>query len=240
MSELNAPHFHDETAARKLIESLRWPNGPACAHCGETSRRYPTKREGRYRCGSPECRKDYTATTGTVMESSHIPLYKWLSAFYLVCSSKKGISANQLHRTLKITYKSAWFLCHRIREAMREAGLTPPLGGAGGIVEADEIYFGKPDVPYDSPARRGAPYLKRKGQSATRPIVSLVERGGRVRSFHPGVADKANVTKIVLDNIDRETRLMTDESRAFTPVSAKTSHRMKPSSILPKNTHAAT
>lgn len=220
MSNLSAPHFSNETEARKLIESLRWPNGPVCGHCGETVKRYATKREGRYRCGNPACRKDYTATTGTVMESSHIPLHKWLSAFYLVCSSKKGISAHQLHRTLGITYKSAWFLEHRIREAMREGGLVPPLGGNGGIVEADETYFGKQEAPTPSKHRRGRPYTKggKTGPSGKRAVVALVERGGRVRSFHPGVADGDTVANIVRDNIARETRLMTDESRLYKKV----------------------
>src|SRR5205085_4608924 len=115
-----------------------------CHHCKETERRYETKRQGRYRCGNPKCRKDYTVTTGTVMESSHVPLNKWLTAFYLAASSKKGFSAHQLHRTLKITYKSAWFLFHRVREAMRQHGLEP-LGGTGKIVEADETYMGRRD-----------------------------------------------------------------------------------------------
>lgn len=220
MSLLNAPHFTDETEARKMVESLRWPNGPVCGHCNETVKRYSTKREGRYRCGNPACRKDYSVTTGTVMESSHIPLHKWLSAFYLVCSSKKGISAHQLHRTLQITYKSAWFLEHRIREAMRDGGLVPPLGGNGGIVEADETYFGKQENPQPSVHRKGRPYTKggKTGPSGKRAVIALVERGGRVRSFHPGVADGANVAQIVRENIHRETRLMTDESRLYVRV----------------------
>ncbi len=226
MTHLNAPHFTTETEARKLIENLRWPNGPVCGHCGETVKRYATKREGRYRCGNPACRKDYSVTTGTVMESSHIQLHKWLSAFYLVCSSKKGISAHQLHRTLQITYKSAWFLEHRIREAMREGGLVPPLGGEGGVVEADETYFGKQENPQPSPARKGRPYIhKGGGPAGKRAVVALVERGGRVRSFHPGVADGVTVAGIVRDNIARETRLMTDESRLYIRVGKEfTSH----------------
>lgn len=147
MSTLDAAHFHNDEAARKLIESLRWPNGPVCNHCGETQRRYPTKREGRFRCGNPDCRKDFTATTGTVMESSKVALHKWLTAFYMMCSSKKGVSAHQIHRTLGVTYKTAWFMAHRIREAMREGGLVPPMGGEGGIVEADETYFGNVETP---------------------------------------------------------------------------------------------
>jgi transposase-like protein len=215
----NAPHFQNADEARKLIESIRWPNGPVCQHCGETERRYPTKREGRFRCANPDCRKDFSITTGTVMESSHIPLNKWMLGFYLMSASKKGMSAHQLHRSLGVTYKTAWFLCHRIREAMRAGGLVPPapLGGEGQIVEADETYFGKVVDPQPSPQRKGRPYIKRgkTGPAGKRPIVSLVERGGSVRSFHAPVADKVSVTKIVKENIARETRLFTDESRLY-------------------------
>ena len=115
MNTFTAPYFQDAEAARTAFEAIRWPNGPICGHCGEATRRYATKRPGRYRCGNPACRKDYTVTTGTVMESSHIPLNKWMMGYYLVASSKKGVSAHQLHRSLGITYKSAWFMEHRIR-----------------------------------------------------------------------------------------------------------------------------
>ena len=148
---------------------------------------YKTLTRAVYRCGEKECRKDFTVTVGTVMERSKIALHKWLQAFHLMCSSKKGISAHQLHRTLDITYEAAWFMAHRIREAMRDGGLAP-LGGNGGIVEADETYFG--DVPeamrVKSKQRGDRPYTKRGkgGPGGKRAIVSLVERGGRVRSFH--------------------------------------------------------
>jgi transposase-like protein len=210
------PHFTDAEAARKLIEDELWPSGPVCPHCHETDRRYETKREGRYRCGNSKCRKDYTVTTGTVMESSHVPLNKWLLAFHLAASSKKGFSAHQLHRTLKITYKSAWFLFHRVREAMRTGGFEP-MGGTGKIVEADETYYG----PVANPRTRnmqGKPYKKTsggQGPANKRIIVSLVERGGRVRSFHVPYAMKANVAHIVRSNIDHETRLMTDEAHHY-------------------------
>ncbi len=131
--KFDAPHFQSETEARKYVEALRWPNGVrVCGKCGTVGGDYPTKREGRYRCGQKECRKDFTVMTGTVMESSHIKLNVWLMAFYLMASSKKGMSAHQLHRSLDITYKSAWFLAHRIRLAMTNGGLlAPPIGGAG-------------------------------------------------------------------------------------------------------------
>lgn len=123
MNAFTAAHFQNEAAARAMIEGVRWPDGLVCGHCGETKRRYNTKRVGRYRCGNPACRKDFTVTTGTVMERSHIPLNKWLVAFYLLNSSNKGFSAHQLHRALGVTYKSAWFMAHRVREAVRAGGL---------------------------------------------------------------------------------------------------------------------
>ncbi|HEX6956630.1 MAG TPA: IS1595 family transposase [Ferrovibrio sp.] len=227
MTKITDPMFTDETAARAVVEGIRWPNGPVCGHCGETERRYATKREGRYRCGNPACRKDFTVTTGTVMESSHIKLNKWLLGFYLVSSSKKGMSAHQLHRMLGVTYKTAWFMHHRIREAMRAGGLDlPPLGGNGKIVEADETYFGEVENPKPRDPRKG-PYTKggKSGPSNKRAIISLVERGGSVRSFHVPRADLHTVTKIVNENIDRETRLMTDESRLYiTPGKSFASH----------------
>ena len=141
-----------------MIEGIRWPNGPVCGKCGEATRRYATKKEGRWRCGNPECRKDFTVTTGTVMESTHIGLHKWLLAFYLLSSSKKGMSSHQLMRSLDITYKSAWFPSHRVREAMADIGLVLPMGGPEGIVAADETYHGKKETP-QTPSR----YRKGRG-----------------------------------------------------------------------------
>ena len=120
-----APHFQNRENARDWLEAQRWPEGPICSHCGTFNHAYKTKRAGWYRCAEKECRKDFTVTTGTLMERSHIALNKWLMAFYLMCSSKKGVSAHQLHRALGLDYKSAWFLAHRIREAMRDGGMGP-------------------------------------------------------------------------------------------------------------------
>jgi transposase-like protein len=224
MSILTADHFQNTDAARAFIEGIRWPEGPVCAHCGTIGRAYAvTGRKGLYRCAEPECRKDFTVTVGTVMERSRIPLHKWLAAFHMMTSSKKGVSAHQIHRTLGITYQSAWFLAHRIREAMRDGGLTP-LGGGGGIVEADETYFGNvPESKRPTKTTSGRPFTKRgkTGPSGKRAIVSLVERGGRVRSFHPAVADGESVAAIVRENIQRETRLHTDESRLYVKVGAE-------------------
>lgn len=208
--------YADENTAREALEAIRWPNGPFCHHCGSV-KFYATKKLGRYRCAERECRKDFTVTTGTVMERSHIPLRKWVEGFAIMCESKKGVSSLQLQRHLKISYKAAWFMSHRIREAMREGGMTPPpmFGGGGKIVEADETYYGKPETPYVSPERKGRPFIKRKKNRNSRQVLSLVERGGRVRSFHVASADKYAVRTIVTENIDRESRLHTDESNLY-------------------------
>src|SRR6266478_7773828 len=136
------PHFHDEEAARQWFEAARWPNGPICPKCG-SEKHYATKKLGRYRCAASICRKDFTVMTGTVMERSHAKLTQWAAAFHLGASSKKGFSAHQLHRELGCEYNTAWFLHHRVMEAMRRGGLDlPPMGGEGKVVEADETYFG--------------------------------------------------------------------------------------------------
>lgn len=216
MDVLSAKHFSNNDAARAFLEGVLWPSGPVCPHCGTIGRAYATKRPGVYRCSEKECRKDFTVTMKTVMERSHIALHKWLQGFYLMSASKKGVSAHQLHRSLKITYKAAWFMAHRIREAMRAGGLVP-LGGNGSIVEADETYFGPVETP--QPRSRGRiPKPTKRGKSGPadkRAIVSLVEHGGRVRSFHPAVADGKTVAEIVRENIARGTRLHTDESRLY-------------------------
>jgi transposase-like protein len=200
-----APHFQDHDEARKYLEALRWTGEPVCAHCGTIGGHYATKKAGVWRCHSKQCRKDFSVTTKTVMESSHIKLHIWLQAFALMTASKKGMSAHQLHRSLKVTYKSAWFLAHRIREAMRTGGLMPPMGGPGEIVEADETYYGKTQEPRTSKQRLGRPYKKgSRGPRDKRPVLALVERGGRVRSFHVPVANAENVAQIVRDNVHRE------------------------------------
>jgi transposase-like protein len=212
-----APHFRDDAAARKLIEGIRWPDGPVCPYCGTFNHAYPLKKAGWYRCGSKECRKDFTVTIGTVMERSHIPLHKWMIGFYLMNASKKGVSAHQLHRTLGIKYQSAWFMCHRIREAMRAGGLTP-LGGAGKVVEADETYFGDiPEAKRPTKNTKGQPFSKhrRSAWGRKRTVIALVERGGSVRSFHVDGAYAERVIQIVRDNISDESRLHTDESKLY-------------------------
>jgi transposase-like protein len=216
VSTLSDPRFSNETAARAWFEAARWPHGPGCPHCGSL-KHYQTKKEGRYRCGEKECRKDYTVTTKSVMGSSHAPLTHWAQAFYLMNSSKKGFSALQLQRALGCQYKTAWFMHHRVMEAMRQGGLDrPPMGGGGQIVEADETYFGNVKIPRPRradlpPAVKGG----RVGPAGKRAIVTLVERRGLVRSFHVSRADKATVSKIVRENIHHESRLHTDESPLY-------------------------
>jgi len=212
MDTFSAPHFRNDEAARKSLEAILWPSGPVCAHCGVIDHAYATKRPGVFRCAEKECRKDFTVTMGTVMERSHIALHKWLQAFHLMCSSKKGISAHQLHRTLDIGYEAAWFMAHRIRECMRSGGLGP-LGGEGKVVEADETYFGKPEQPHVSKQREGRRYKNKVRNS--RAVVALVERGGNARSFHIPVADQVSVQKILRENIARESILHTDESNLY-------------------------
>lgn len=223
MSQFNAPHFQTPEAARAYLEALRWGGERVCPHCGTVNNSFATKKAGVYRCSAKECRKDFSVTTKSVMESSHIKLHVWLQAFYLMASSKKGVSSHQLHRALGVTYKTAWFLSHRIREAMRNGGIVSPMGGEGSIVEADETYFGP--IAKDKVRKTttsGRPFTKsgRTGPSNKRAIVSLVERGGSVRSFHVAVADASTVAVIVNENIHRETRLHTDESRLYTKVGA--------------------
>ncbi len=213
-------HFHDEEAARKWFEAARWPDGPICPNCGSL-KHYATKKLGRYRCGEKECRKDFTVQTGSVMERSHAPLTSWAVAFQMAASSKKGFSAHQLHRQLGCQYNTAWFLHHRVMEAMRRGGLMPPLGQGGGIVEADETYFGNvPESKRRTKTTSGRPFTKsgKSGPSGKRAIVALVERGGDVRAFHVAVADGSTVAAIVNQNVSKEARLMTDESRLYTKV----------------------
>jgi transposase-like protein len=216
-SVLSAKHFHDEQAAYDWVEARLWPNGPTCPHCGGFMRigklNGKSTRIGVYKCY--QCRKPFSVKVGTVFEDSHIPMHIWLQAMALLSSSKKGFSSNQLHRILGVSLKAAWFLSHRIREAMRDGNLGP-LGGAGKIVEADETYYGRAKEKHLL-HKRSTPYTKGgwKDKGAARAIVSLVERGGIVRAFHVENADKATVNKIVTDNIARESRLHTDESRLY-------------------------
>src|SRR5580658_7976407 len=207
MAALNAPYFHDDDKARLHLESIRWPNGPVCPHCGSMTTPYVLKgkahRPGLLKCC--DCREQFSVTVGTVFERSKIPLSKWLTATYLLCSSKKGISSHQLHRTLGVTYKTAWFMTHRIREAMRDTA-TDMLGGEGtsGIVEADETYFGKTE------GMGKGPHLSKKQK-----VVALVERKGRVRAFHVPTVNVETLKPILQSQIAQSARLMTDSAGLY-------------------------
>ena len=221
---LTDPIFHDDGAARGWLERSRWGSVPACAHCGSERvmrMQGEAHRKGLFAC--KDCNKQFSVTVGTVMERSHIALSKWVLAFHLLSASKKGMSSLQLSRMLQIGYKSAWFMSHRIREAMTEAN-PGPLGGEGKIVEADEAYHGKRETPTPSPQRRGRPYLKRgKGGGADkRTIVALVERGGEVRVKQmQGRVTSANVRDVLVRNADRASRLHTDESKLYPSIGAE-------------------
>ncbi len=212
MSILSKKYFHDEAAAFAHLEALLWTDGPVCPHCGTVGQagrlegvrgKNGEVRLGLWKCYSKECRKQFTARVGTVFESSHIGLPKMLQAVYLMSASKKGCSAHQLHRTLEITYKSAWFLAHRIREAMRDGALAP-MGGKGGIVEVDETYIGKQEG-----------HAQEKGAAHKNIVLTLVERGGGARSFHITSFGLAEVVPIVRMNIRRESMLMSDEAGQY-------------------------
>lgn len=219
--DLTDPIFHDDEKAREWLEVARWPNGPNCPHCGSVE---VTRLEGKaHRAGLLQCRGcegQFSVTVRSVMERSHVPMPKWVLAFHLMASSKKGMSAHQLHRMLKVTYKTAWFMAHRIREAMKDE--TPsPLGGEGKIVEADEAYHGKVETPIPSAQRRGRPALKKDLSKQKRPIVALVERGGEVRAEHMPHVTADNIREALVRNADRKSRLHTDESNLYPKVGAE-------------------
>lgn len=203
-------HYQNDDAAREYLESVRWPNGPVCPHCGgtgNTTKLNLTRRVGVHQCN--DCRKQFTVTVGTVFERSHIPLHKWLQATYLLCSSKKGMSNHQMHRMLGVTYKTAWFMTHRLREAM-VGEFDGVLGGNGGTVEVDETYIG---------LREGlTPANKVRGGHHKNTVVSLVERGREVRSFHVEKANAETVIALMLENVDPSANIMTDESAIYGPV----------------------
>lgn len=209
---LNAPYFHDDAEARKYLESVRWPNGPVCPHCkstgehsaieGKGGEKGKKARPGLYMC--QDCRSQFTVTVGTVFERSKIPLSKWLLAAYLLCSSKKGISAHQLHRTLGVTYKTAWFLAHRIRHAMADTGSGGLMGSGGGVVEADETYIGR------KPGRK-----MKAGRGHKNTVFGLVERGGKIRTRHITGKEFAGIKRTMVQSIAKDANLMTDEARMY-------------------------
>jgi transposase-like protein len=229
MTALNAPHFHDGDKAREYLESVRWPNGPFCPHCGtlggepvqtkayvRKNGRVQPARAGLYKCQQKECYKQFSVTVGTVFERSHIPLSKWLAAAYLLCSSKKGMSAHQLHRTLGVTYKTAWFLAHRIRFAMADFGRTGKMGSGGGVVEADETYIGR------KPGRR-----KASGWGHKEVVFTLVERDGQARSFHISGKMFNGIKKALRENVSPDARLATDEARMYRTIAKQFAEHLR-------------
>jgi transposase-like protein len=203
-----APRYTNEAAAREHLERLRWPDGPFCPHCGsyEATRLEGKKhRKGLIQCN--DCREQYTVTVGTVFERSKVPLHKWLFVNHLLVSSKKGISAHQIHRMIGVTYKTAWFMCHRLRTAMAPGANVPPLGGSGAIVEADETFVG--GKAHNRAFRETAP---------KKIVVALVERGGHARSFHVANVTSKTLRPLVVTHIDRASHLVTDGFRSYTEV----------------------
>ncbi|WP_028969822.1 IS1595 family transposase [Sphingomonas sp. URHD0057] len=198
MDDILAPRFIDPVAARKHLEALRWPDGAECPHCGLINATAVTGgREGLYQCNS--CREQFTVTVGTVFERSKIALNKWLLCNHLLCAGKKGMSAHQIHRMLGVTYKTAWFMCHRIREAMKDDG--SPLGGPGKVVESDEAFVGG-----------SASKQKHRKVAPKKVVVALIERGGKARSFHIANVNAKTLRGALVTNVDRASDLRTDGS----------------------------
>jgi len=219
MSVLSKPYFHDEEAAFRYLESIVWADGKSCPHCGAVDRLTAVKanpekriRVGLHRCG--HCKGQFTVKVGTVFEHMRLPLHKALQAVYLMTSSKKGISAHQLHRVLEITYKSAWFLAHRIREAMRDGDLAP-FGVGGGIVEIDETFIGHDKTIKPDGEKKG------RGYAHKHKVLSLVDRNtGRKRSMVVDSLKAKDLLPILKENIAKEATVMTDEAGQYKNLSA--------------------
>lgn len=207
VSALSAKHFHDEEAAYAFVEARIWPEGPVCPHCGGVERigkmGGKSTRIGAYKCY--QCRKPFTVKIGTIFEASHVPMHIWLQAMYLIAGSKKGVSSNQLHRILGVTLKTAWFMSHRIREAMEQGG--PLMGQGGGVVEADETFIGRdPDAPSSRMAIRNMMQ-----------VVSLIDREtGRASSIvFTGDMSAASIGPVLADKMSPDAHLMTDEAKHY-------------------------
>jgi transposase-like protein len=209
----DSPQFTDETKAREYLEAIRWPNGPVCPHCGSMDGAYrldgAAHRPSLLKC--KDCREQFSVTVGTVFERSKIPLTKWVLATHLLCSSKKGISSHQIARTLGVTYKTAWFMTHRIREAMKPATDAGPIGGEGKTVEADETYLAK-----SSKTRKpkGTPLHAKPAPQ----VLALVERGGNIRSMY---LDDKNIRGALDQHLDMQSRLVTDGHTTYKTVMPK-------------------
>lgn len=215
MSILSKPYFHNEAEAYAYLESVLWPTGPICPHCGSVERISAmcgkATRIGLKKCYA--CRQQFTVKVGTVYESSHVPLHKWLQATFLMASSKKGISAHQLHRTLEVTYKTAWFMAHRIREAMKDGNISP-IGGKNKVVEIDETYVGGKEKNKHANKRLRAG----RGAVGKAPVIALVERGGKVRSMHLPEVTAKTLKPVLKAHVNKKTYLMTDEAKVYPAV----------------------
>lgn len=224
-----AQHFSDEDKAREFLEKQRWPEGPVCPHCGVIGQAYKLEpkaegkahvRKGVWKCG--ECREQFTVTVGTIFEDSHIPLHKWLLAYHLLCSSKKGISAHQLHRMLGITYKSAWFMAHRIRYSMSQEPLSSKLAG---IIEVDETYVGgKTRIgPQTMPVGERPHDIKSPVHNKAA-VVSVLQRAGRVQSRHVQRVTAKTMKPIIEEMVAEDAHLMTDDSTVLKSVGKNRKH----------------
>jgi transposase-like protein len=204
-ADLQSPAFTDDNAAREAMEAVMWPFGPVCAHCGSLEKiakvEGKSHRPGLYYCGA--CKGQFTVTVGTIFERSKVPLSKWWMAVHLLASSKKGMSSHQLMRMLGVSYQTAWFMSHRIREAMTSGGL-PPMGGEGEVVEIDETFIGK---------KEGKPI--RRGYAHKHAVMTLVQRGGSSRSFHVDGTKAADLLPIIKANVAPDTHVMTDEAGQY-------------------------
>lgn len=211
------PMFHNEGSARQALEAVRWPDGPVCPHCGNSDPDKIAKVQGEKRTHRPglyycnECKGQFTVTVGTVFERSKVPLTKWWMAAHMLNSGKNGVSAHEIHRTIGVTYKTAWFMMHRLREAMIDSNPTP-MGGEGKTIQADETYYG-------NSSKRAKHY--RKGHSHKASIVALVEPKGKARVFHVQKANAETVRNLLVTNVHRTTELHTDESRLYTKAGAE-------------------
>ena len=227
MTNVFQPRFQNEDAAREHLEALHWPEGPFCPHCGSVKATRLPPQKGRKTKAHPEgairkgvvqcndCRQQYTVTVGTVFESSKVPLHKWLYVNHVLCSSKKGTSAHQIARNIGVSYKTAWFMMHRIREAMKETH-GGPMGGSGEPIEADETFVGGKVKNRSNKRRRVRQGEKFLGPvHGKQPVVSLVERGGKVRSFHVANVTGETLRAILVTNADRGSWLMTDEHSGY-------------------------
>jgi transposase-like protein len=218
------PIYSDANKAREHLEALHWPEGPVCPHCGCMGRitklAGKSTRPGVHKCN--DCEKPFTVTVGTIMEDSKIPLNKWLMAFALMSGSKKGISAHQLHRSLGITYKSAWFLAHRIREAMKSDDITP-LGGEGKTVEVDETFIGGKEKNRHKSKRANR---NMGGSWGKETVFALVERDGRVRSMHVASVTAANLRPIMVEQINAASMLCTDDAGQYRHMGRDFTHEL--------------